>query len=103
MAKSWTMSRQGCLLRPGAKATLVDFQRANPRFKRRTRNPEAGRCSLGSEYAPAACAPRILDDSLLVRGERAGQPDPGSQSPAPPGQPTLVPREIAGVPRHTAP
>src|SRR6266478_5472047 len=85
------------LRRERAKMALVDPERADLRFKRGTRNAESGRCSSGPEYAPAAYAQRILDDRLLLRGERARQPDRGSESRAFRGQPALVDREFVGV------
>src|SRR5260370_33249997 len=76
MAKSWTNVASGIFRRPRAKAALLDFQCANLRFERRTRDSEPCSPSRGTEDAPLASPQGIFNDSLLMNAQRARQAQP---------------------------
>jgi hypothetical protein len=86
----------GTLLSPHPEATLVDLQRPDLPFERRTGDPESGRRPRGPEDATAARAQGIFDDRLLVRGQCAGQAEPAVDRGRR-GQPALVDGEFVGV------
>src|SRR5713226_9357704 len=86
----------GMFRRPRTKAALLDFQCANLRFERRTRDSEPCSRSRGTEDAPFASTQGIFNDCLFVNGQRAGQAELAFELGSR-GQPTLVDDEFVGV------
>src|SRR5712675_1725699 len=98
MVKTCATPRSGAFWRFGTETALVDLQGANPRLERRPRNPESRRCPRRPEHPSAAGAQGVLDDRLLVCGQRARQAEPTLDELCR-WQPTLVDRKFVGV-RH---
>jgi hypothetical protein len=68
----WRPARPGQQTRSAAEAVLVDPQRADLRFERRTRHAQTSGSSRWTEYATTSDAQRLLDGRFLVGGDRIG-------------------------------
>src|SRR5580692_6321073 len=82
--------------RSDSKATLIDAERADARFKSGSGYPKPGGRSRWPEHLSAARAQRLLDNRLLVCGKFARQRARAIDLAAC-GQPTLVDGEFVGV------